>query len=202
MRARPRQRSTAERAAHDGPMRHRRLSAGARSYPDGRALRQASAACDNARMSNTGNETRQIPNRPPLPSRLVPSMRSPRRSIVPAYMPLHTAPLFARVVSFLLPWGILDYPGMRRGTAEFLAHRVSVETVRAYRKGRRRMPQWAADMLLDAVRSRVERGQALIAELEAYKVEKPRQTGAMAVDPATGQDRRHRIGRRQSGVVT
>lgn len=76
-------------------------------------------------------------------------------------------------------------------------------TVVAYAKGRRRMPEEIAVLLAGLVRARVESGQALLRELEAYAARRPVErerrdrSGFMRVDAVTGLSGRSDVGKRR-----
>lgn len=123
------------------------------------------------------------------------------RSLIPKRYLSGTKPLETRATKWILPWGMRDYPGMQLGSLELFAGRVALETLRAWWKGNRRMPDWAALMLAEAIKVRLASGAALVVELEAYAAERAGRPksgpGFRKVDPVTGQDGRPKIGRRR-----
>lgn len=120
-------------------------------------------------------------------------IRRTPRSLVPS-VPRAYDSLFARSMGWVLPWSVSDYPGILRGSVELLGGRAGKWAVRAWRQGRNPMPDWVARMMADYLRRRIEAGQALVAELEAYRAPERQKTGVCRVDPATGRDGRNRTG--------
>ena len=119
--------------------------------------------------------------------------RTTRRSIVPVRVARYTS-LCSRALAWIVPWGFDDYPGIGRASVEVFAYKVSLDAVRAWRKGVNPLPQWAAVMLADYMRSRLAAGQALLSELEAYRAPVRKRSGVCVVDPVTGRDGRNRAG--------
>ncbi len=111
--------------------------------------------------------------------------------------------LFGSAWAWLLPWGVQDYPGIKRGLGELMQGRVSWSSIRDWRTGRRSLPSWAALILADAIEGRALRGLELVAELRAYHAQRVvteagrRHVGFCSIDPVTGRDGRHRGGRRR-----
>jgi hypothetical protein len=122
------------------------------------------------------------------------------RSYVPRTLKGRGRWLFRRAVRWLLPWELIDYPGVYRGASEALG--LTVETVRAYTK-RSELSGPVALALREAIRVRVEAGQALMAELDAIVARgdqarrRQREAGFMHVDPDTGLSGRVRSGHRR-----
>jgi hypothetical protein len=52
------------------------------------------------------------------------------------------------------PWAPEVYPGLLKGMFELLGGRAAIRTVLDWRRGRRRPPIWAIEVLQDALRSR------------------------------------------------
>ena len=123
-------------------------------------------------------------------------IRTTRRSLVPVRVARYTS-LCSRTLAWIVPWGFDDYPGIGRACVEVFAHKVGLEAVRAWRRGMNPMPDWAARMLADYLRSRLAAGQALLSELEAYRAPVRKRSGVCVVDPVTGRDGRNRTGRRK-----
>ena len=121
--------------------------------------------------------------------RSLPRSLTPPKGLAPAY-----AGLFSRCVAWVLPWSMSDYPGIQRGAAELLGGAAGRWAIRSWRRGARPMPDWAARMLADYLRRRIEAGQALVAELEAYRAPERQRSGVCRVDPVTGRDGRNRTG--------
>lgn len=126
-------------------------------------------------------------------SRLYPDIHS---IVPPPSNPSHTC--FGRAIHWIVPWPQDGYPGIERAVKGLLGGRATYHAYIQWRAGRAPAPDWFAQILAGLIRSRIEAGQSILAELEAYRrpVHPPR--GAMKVDPVTGTDRRgSRIGRRQ-----
>jgi hypothetical protein len=64
----------------------------------------------------------------------------------------------AKPLALAAPWsnspqpGAMRYPGKHRLWLALFDHKVSLETIYAWRSGRRRTPQWARDMLANHLR--------------------------------------------------
>jgi hypothetical protein len=52
-----------------------------------------------------------------------------------------------RAAQVAFPWAPEAYPGLLRGMAELLGGRAAVRTILDWRRGRRRPPEWAIDVL-------------------------------------------------------
>lgn len=93
---------------------------------------------------------------------------------VPRRPPLPRAPL-ARRTAFntaslaLWPWPVATYPGIIKGLASDLRNRAIRVTIRNWRRGTTRPPQWAIDLLKDAIKKRVAELHHALALLEAEK---------------------------------
>jgi hypothetical protein len=61
------------------------------------------------------------------------------------------------------------YPGLLRGMAELLGGRAAVRTILDWRRGRRKAPVWAIEVLQEALKARVRRETQSIEELETEK---------------------------------
>jgi hypothetical protein len=61
------------------------------------------------------------------------------------------------------------YPGLLRGIADLLGGRAAIRTVLDWRRGRRRPPIWAIEVLQEALRARVRWETECIDELENEK---------------------------------
>jgi hypothetical protein len=122
------------------------------------------------------------------------------RSYVPRRLTGSGQWLLRRGVRWLLPWKFEDYPGVYRGAADALG--LSPKTVRSYIK-RRTISGPVALALREAIRVRVEAGQALMSELDAIVAQgdqarrRQREAGFMRVDPDTGLSGRVRSGHRR-----
>lgn len=127
------------------------------------------------------------------------------RSFVPRRLMQGEPSLFHRAASWLLPWARWqDYPGRGRGLAEALGGLLTLSSVRTYMKRPQPFSARVALALRDLIVARVERGQALAAELEWYAAEheaaelRRRQAGFMRVDSVTGLSGRPKTGKRRS----
>lgn len=123
------------------------------------------------------------------------------RSYVPRRTPSASSTLLARASTWLLPWTRDEYPGRHKGIVLALKGCRAFGTLRAYAKGKRRLPEAIALMLADLIRARVEAGLALVAELEAYAARPSpgrRRRGFMRVDQATGLSGRGKVGKRRN----
>lgn len=61
-----------------------------------------------------------------------------------------------RATALLWPHGIDDYPGPRYGLYHLFKGRAAIYTIRDWRRGRRRLPQWARDILIAELEKRAE----------------------------------------------
>ena len=89
--------------------------------------------------------------------------------IPPAPKPRRVSSAMDRALDILLPWPAGDYPGFWRGAAELL--KTSPRTVRDWRTGKRRAPQWILDRLSDLLR---KKAAEMTAAAEAIEKEKGR----------------------------
>lgn len=90
------------------------------------------------------------------------------RSIV-ARKQSHHDTLLARFQRLFLPWGRWDYPGIERGLMQVLGGgTASRGSVRAIRRGERRLSADDAECLAAFAESRCEQGRALINDLRTY----------------------------------
>lgn len=88
----------------------------------------------------------------------------PIRSAPIRQMAPHT-PL-QRATALLWPHGIDDYPGPRYGLYHLFKGRAAIYTIRDWRRGRRRTPQWARDILVAALKKKAAAFEAAARELE------------------------------------
>lgn len=124
------------------------------------------------------------------------SRLSQRQNAVPAKL---WSSLPGRALAWLFPWPQDSYPGVKGGALGLLAGKATWAAFKHWRAGRFVMPEWFARVLADMIESRCRAGLEIVQELRAYRVPERRRVGAMAVDPATGQDRRGgRIGKRKA----
>lgn len=79
---------------------------------------------------------------------------------------------FRKAVQWLYPWTDATYPGFRRGASQVTG--ASVGMIRHWLAGRKRLPQAVRTRLIEAIRSRLEQGQAVLAELEAMETPEKR----------------------------
>ena len=92
---------------------------------------------------------------------------------VRSFVPLNSwrmGTLFDRSLRWLLPWEFREYPGIARGAAQALPL-LSSWTIRAVRRGRRRLMPHVAAHLADMIEADCQRGMALVAELRAVEAE-------------------------------
>jgi len=87
------------------------------------------------------------------------------KSFVPKYSPSLHCTAMNRALKWLLPWEAFEYPGIIQGSCEALPG-LSMWSILAYRKGTRRTPPHVARALAEIVRAEVEKGKAVLAELE------------------------------------
>ena len=72
-----------------------------------------------------------------------------------------------KALQWLFPYSLDTYPGQWKGFAGLLG--VSVATLKHVLAGRRPLSREGRDRLIAALRSDLEQGQAILAELEAYE---------------------------------
>jgi hypothetical protein len=97
-----------------------------------------------------------------------------------------------RARNWFFPWYQLVYPGCNAGFLSLLPRPYAWQAVQHWMKGRRAMPADVARSLAEAVRTRVEIGLTLAADLEAYadrQASEQRPTGFCSVG-ADGKDKR------------
>jgi hypothetical protein len=76
---------------------------------------------------------------------------------------------YDRASQAAFPWAPEAYPGLLRGMLELLDGRAAVRTILDWRRGRRRPPSWAIDVLQEALKVRVKTMTVSIEELEKEK---------------------------------
>jgi hypothetical protein len=76
---------------------------------------------------------------------------------------------YDRAAQAAFPWAPEAYPGLLRGMADLLGGRAAVRTILDWRRGRRKAPMWAIDVLQEALRDRVRKEMHPIEELEKEK---------------------------------
>jgi hypothetical protein len=81
-------------------------------------------------------------------------------------------PAYDRAAQMAFPWAPEAYPGLLRGMVELLGGRAALRTILDWRRGRRRPPQWAVEMLQDKLRSKARSMLESVEELEAEKQER------------------------------
>src|SRR5262249_27671039 len=127
-------------------------------------------------------------------------IRQHARSYAPRRAKRQRYRLVNQASEWLLPWELKDYPGRWLGLVQAVCGRWKLETLRYYLKGQREMSMPVARALREAIRVRVEAGQALLAELDqtiaagAETERRRREAGFMAVDPKTGESGRVKAG--------
>jgi hypothetical protein len=85
------------------------------------------------------------------------------RSYVPRFIE-HINTTTERAITWLLPWNIDDYPGKMRGICE-IVRGWKYHSIKHWRDGKRHAPVEALDMLIAALRSRLESGQLVLEAL-------------------------------------
>lgn len=87
--------------------------------------------------------------------------RGPRKHPAPPRRPpaspttLQTRTPFNIGITTLWPWSLATYPGILKGASELLLGRAPWYCVRDWRRGTRQAPQWALDLLAEAIRQRM-----------------------------------------------
>lgn len=56
----------------------------------------------------------------------------------------------------LWPWGVADYPGIKRGLASTFANRAAWQSIVNWRVGKRRMPSWAWSLIAAEADRRIQ----------------------------------------------
>jgi hypothetical protein len=77
---------------------------------------------------------------------------------------------YDRAAQAAFPCAPEAYPGLLRGMADLLGGRAAVRTILDWRRGRRKAPVWAMDVLQEALRDRVRRETQSIEELEKKRL--------------------------------
>lgn len=97
---------------------------------------------------------------------------------------------------WLLPWDRKNYPGAVRGIVQLLGHAWSGPALHGWRTGARRCRPDVALALAVEIERRCEVGMAIAAQLraevDAWRPFDRSHLGFLAVDPATGQNKRWR----------
>ena len=104
--------------------------------------------------------------------------------------------LSERALTWLLPWTVRNYPGLRRGLVQLFGLHVSYSAIKGWRTGRRNMPDWAAATLANMIEARCRTGTDIVAELRAYRAPEKRRSGFCTIGP-DGSDKRNRIGQQR-----
>src|ERR1700732_3617003 len=88
--------------------------------------------------------------------RALANYRKPYRRIdVPAFR-MHRDTLLNHAAMPLFPWEHTgEYPGRIKGLLALFQNRVAYVTIRNWRRGTRRTPQWALDVMATELRSRI-----------------------------------------------
>lgn len=98
--------------------------------------------------------------------------------------------------AWLLPWSRADYPGIYRGLISLLGKRWSRETLRRWATGKQRARPDVTLALAVEIERRCEVGLAIAAQLrieaDAWRPFDRSRLGFLAIDPATGRNRRFR----------
>jgi hypothetical protein len=69
-------------------------------------------------------------------------------------------------------WPLHLYPGLERGLEALFQYRVKIDTIRKWRNGSKKPPAWAIDLLLQAIRKRIDALNHVEALLIASQKEK------------------------------
>lgn len=89
-----------------------------------------------------------------------------RRPPAPHYRILSAAPANVAVET-LAPWNVADYPGRKELARKALHYRAKDHSIRDWRRGTRRTPTWALDLLtiaLEQRRAEIDHALALLAK--------------------------------------
>jgi hypothetical protein len=97
-------------------------------------------------------------------------LQASKRSLVPSSPHVSRSNLPGRVVAWLFPWTVTEYPGVYRGVLGLLGNRVGWDTVRHWLHDRRPIPPWARAVLADYLEARGRVALDLAAELRALPV--------------------------------
>lgn len=99
-------------------------------------------------------------------------------------------------LAWLIPWDADNYPGIIRGARTLLGRVWDSATLWRWRMGRTRAPPDVALALAVEIEKRCEVGMAIAAQLrcevDAWRPFDRSHIGFLAVDPATGQNKRWR----------
>ena len=93
---------------------------------------------------------------------------TPYVSVAPKAAAVYRNP-FGAAGGALFPWALGDYPGIAKGLQAPFGPRASKHTIRDWRRGKRRAPQWAREVLAEELRKRIAELQhalALLSEME------------------------------------
>lgn len=99
--------------------------------------------------------------------------RTQARAVHRSFVPLFSSrlgTLLDRSIRWLLPWEFREYPGIVLGATEALPE-ISPHTIRAVRRGKRRLMPHVAAHLADMIEADCARGMALVAELRKVEAE-------------------------------
>jgi hypothetical protein len=105
-----------------------------------------------------------------------PNAQIKARALHPWQRKRYSAPLgepksvCATAMQCLFPWSEANYPGIQRGTFQLFLGNAAIETIRSWRKGKRKMPAWARDILISELNKRASN---IAAAIEALENEKP-----------------------------
>lgn len=112
-----------------------------------------------------------------------------RKSLVPP--PMRDCPALAeRALWHLYPFTKEGYPGKHKLWLGMFGARVTLSAVRKWIRGDRPLPEWAAELMADHLRARIDAMTEVERDLRAYRHEPGRRLGFRAVDPVTGRDKR------------
>lgn len=110
--------------------------------------------------SNPVQFAKRSPHKHPKPFRRLPA---PFYDWIASQSPYNVA------LRALFPWGVGEYPGILRGARALMLGRAAKDTIRDWRRGKRRAPQWAIDLAAAAIRERMASLAHALAILEKEK---------------------------------
>lgn len=116
------------------------------------------------------NDTNQAPDTAETLDR---AWKTQARAVHKSFVPLFSSrlgTLLDRSIRWLLPWELREYPGIAFGASEALPE-ISPHTIRAVRRGKRRLMPHVAAHLADMIEGDCKRGMALVEELRKVEVE-------------------------------
>lgn len=110
--------------------------------------------------SNPVQIDKRGPRKHPKPFRRLPA---PSHDWIASQSPYNIA------LRALFPWGVGEYPGILKGAWTLMLGRAAKDTIRDWRRGKRRAPQWAIDLTSAAIRERMASLEHALTILEKEK---------------------------------